>query len=114
MAELQPALNAIDLAVDLNEDDTGNLMVALRISAYSGDPQLIGDRWIKLGVLVEREVITSEQWLELCPAVMWRDREEGVKVVPDRPLSTYRALSDQELRQRALKRRSGTPLPPNH
>ena len=73
------------------------------------DPQLIGDRWIKLGVLVEREVITSEQWLELAPAVAWRDREEGLEVVPDRPFSTYRALSDEERLQRASKRR-GAPF----
>ena len=59
---LQPELEAIDLGRDLNEDETYNLMVALGISACSGDEQRIPDEWIKLGVLCERGVISSEQW----------------------------------------------------
>ena len=109
---LQPQIDAIDLDVDLNERDTYHLMVALGVSACFGDQQRIGDRWIKLGVLCEREVITTEQWLELAPAVQWRDREEGVTILPDgRPVSEYRALTEQERHERKVRRRGVPPSP---
>ena len=105
---LQPQIDAIDLDVDLNERDTYALVAAMGISASGGDPQVYGNRFIKLGVLKSRGMITSDEWRELIPAVDWRDREEGVKVVADRPFSTYTTLSDEERLQRASKRRGAS------
>ena len=66
---LRGELDAIDLEVDLNEQDTYHLMVGLGISASSGDEQRIEDEWIKLGVLCERGVISTDQWRAMRPFV---------------------------------------------
>lgn len=64
---LRAELDAIDLDRDLDEDEAYGLMLALGISASSGDKQRISDEWIKLGLLCERGVITDEQWLSMAP-----------------------------------------------
>ena len=86
---LQPELDAIDLDVNLNARDTRSLVAAMGVSACAGNPQLVGERFVKLGVLVSRGMTTHDTWLELLPAVEWRDREKGVEVVPDQPFAEY-------------------------
>ena len=66
---LRSGLETIDLDRDVNEDETYGLVVALGVSASSGDERLFGDEWIKLGVLCNRGAITSEQWLSTAPLV---------------------------------------------
>lgn len=61
-ASLRPLLDAIDLDRDLNEQETPSSMAAMSISASSDDEQLYSDEWIKLSVLVERGIITTDQW----------------------------------------------------
>ena len=71
---LRSELEAIDLDRDLDEDGTRSLMIALGVSASSGDEQRIGDEWIKLGVMCNRGLITSEQWLSMAPLFDARER----------------------------------------
>ena len=66
---LRGELDEIDLARDLNERDTPDLMVALGVSACSGDEQTIADDWVKLGILVERGVITGDEWRSMWACV---------------------------------------------
>ena len=67
---LRAELDAIDLDRDLNEDETYSLTLALGVSASPDDEQRISDEWIKLGVLCNRGVISSDQWRSMAPVLL--------------------------------------------